>query len=162
MLAALAAAGSAGCASGRPWPWATPPKPAPDVGVLRDVIAAEDAMISRYAAVISAFPALTGTVSPLLRQHQQHLVQLRARLVIPAGAPSPSASPSATAHPRRPRIPLSQAAAISYLRAAERDEAAALIGWLAAVTPSLAQLFASIGASEATHVAVLRSARSPR
>jgi hypothetical protein len=158
-LAALTAAGTlgtAGCAAGQPWPWATPPKPAPDVGVLRDAITAEDAMISRYTGVIAAFPALAGSISPLLTQHREHLAQLRARLVIPPG-PGPSASPTATARtrPRGPRIPSSEHGAVAFLRAAERDEAAALTGWLTGVTPSLAQLLASIAASEATHAALL-------
>ena len=156
-LAALTAAGTlgtAGCGAGLPW--ATPPKPAPDVGVLKDAIAAEDAMISRYTGVIAAFPALTGSISPLLTEHREHLAQLHARLVIPPG-PGPSASPTATARtrPPRPRLPSSEHGAVGYLRAAERDEAAALTGWLTGVTPSLAQLLASIAASEATHAALL-------
>jgi hypothetical protein len=156
-LAALAAAGTAGCAPGHPWPWASPPKPAPDVAVLRDAIAAEDAMISRYAAVISALPALTATISPLLGQHREHAAQLRQRLLVPPGAPSPS--PSVTAPAPRAPVPAGQAAALAYLRAAESDQAASIVASLAAVrTPSLAQLLASIGACEAAHAALLRSA----
>jgi hypothetical protein len=55
-VSALAALGAAGC--GRIMPWSTPPKPAPDVGVLAGVIAAEHSMISAYRSVISDFPAL--------------------------------------------------------------------------------------------------------
>jgi hypothetical protein len=158
LLTALAA-GAAGCAAGQPWPWATPPKPSPDVGVLRDVIAAEESMISRYTAVLAAYPGLGGTASPLLAQHRAHLAQLRSRLVIPAGA-APAVSPSASVPrpARRPRVPSGQAAAVGYLRAAERDEAAALVRWLVRVPPSLAQLLASIGASEAAHAALLGQA----
>lgn len=151
---ALTAAGAAGCTPGRPWPWATPPKPAPDVAVLHKAIAAEDAMISRYAAVISAQPALTATVSPLLRQHQSHLAQLRERLLVPAGA---SPSPAASARPRRAPVPAGRTGALEYLRVAERGQAALLVRDLATVTtPSLAQLLASIGACEATHAVLLQ------
>jgi hypothetical protein len=162
LLAGLVAVGSAGC-DPRAWPWATPPKPSPDVGVLRDVIAAEDGLIGKYTAVLAAFPSLTGTMSPLLGQHKEHLAQLRARLVIPPGA-SPPESASAAALPRRsrPRVPAGQAAAVGYLRAAEDDQAAALVRRLVSVTPSLAQLLASIGACEAGHAALLGPARDLR
>ena len=36
----------------------TPPRPLPDVAVLREAIAGEDVMISRYTAVLAAAPAL--------------------------------------------------------------------------------------------------------
>lgn len=159
VLAALAAAGGvAGCAS-EPSPWAKPPKPLPDVKVLHDVISAEYTMISKYTAVLAAHPGLAGPMSPLLAQHREHLSALRARLVIPPGA-SPAQAAAATARPRvsRPRVPSSQAAAASYLRTAERDQAAVLVRRVAGVPPSLAQLLASIGACEAAHAALLGSA----
>jgi hypothetical protein len=161
-LLALTTAGTAGCEP-RAWPWATPPKPSPDVGVLRDVIAAEYALIGKYNAVLAAFSSLSSTMSPLLAQHSEHLAQLRARLVVPRGA-SPSESASATALPRlaRPRVPASRGAAVGYLRAAENDQAADLIRRLASVSPSLAQLLASIGACEASHAALLGPARDLR
>ena len=154
-LAALTAAGTAGCAPGRAWPWATPPKPAPDVAVLRDAIAAEHAMISRYGAVLAAVPGLARTASPMLAQHQAHLAELRQWLLVPAGA---RPSPAATARVRRAPVPAGRAAAIAYLRAAEHDQAALFVGSLAtAMTPSLAQLLASTGACEAAHEALLRA-----
>jgi hypothetical protein len=153
-LAALAAAGTAGCSPGHPWPWSQPPKPAPDVAVLHAAIAAETAMISRCAAVVAAVPALTAAVSPVLGEHRAHLAQLRARLAVPAGAPSPAV----TARAQPAQVPPGQAAAVEYLRDAEHARAVTLAGWLAAATtPSLAQLLASIAASEATHAAVLHS-----
>lgn len=158
--ALMLTAGTAGCASGQAWPWARPPVPAPEVGVLRTVIAAEHAMVSRYTAVLSARPALAATVSPLLRQHQQHLAQLRDRLAVPAGA-RPSPTPAARA--RQAPVPAGRAAVLAYLGRAETDQAAFLLRTLAAVaTPSLAQLMASISASEASHAALLRSVGSPR
>jgi hypothetical protein len=157
VLAALASTGVAGCAPER-WPWATPPRISPSVGLLRDAIAGEDAMISRYTAVLAAHRGLAGTAAPLLAQHREHLAQLRARLVIPPGA-NPSQAASATARPElpRPRVPAGQAAAVRYLRTSEQDAAAALVGWVtnASAPPSLAQLLASIGACEAAHAALL-------
>jgi hypothetical protein len=153
-LAALAAA-VAGCGPGTPWPWAKPPRPAPDVGVLRDVIDAEYTMISRYTAALSAHPGLGVAISPVLAEHRQHLALLRAQLVIPAGASA--AERAAAARPRlaRPQLPAGQAATLGYLRSAERAAASALAARLGSVPPSLAQLMASIGASEATHAALL-------
>lgn len=159
---AMLAAGVSGCSAGPTWPWAKPPRAAPDVGVLREVIDAEYTMISRYTAALSAYPGLAAAISPVLAEHRQHLARLRARLVIPPGA---SASVAAVAAPPRlpePRLPAGQAAVLGYLRSAERAAASALVGRLASVPPSLAQLMASIGASEATHAALLGSARSRR
>ena len=153
-LAALAAAGTAGCSP--VLPWASPPHAAPDVGVLRDAIAAENEMIATYAAVLAAFPALSGAITPLRRQHEEHLTQLSGRLVVPPGA-RPSATASRASHPA-PRSWATAAQAVAALRSAERAQAAALVTRLASVPPSLAQLFASIGASEASHAAMLRPA----
>ncbi|HEY2576634.1 MAG TPA: hypothetical protein VGI74_10035 [Streptosporangiaceae bacterium] len=153
-VAAATAAGVAGCAPGRAWPWATPPTQAADVGMLKDMIVAENALVAAYARVVSAFPVLAAAAAPLLRQHQEHLAALLARLVIPAGA-GPSASAMPRAHPAAGGFPASERAAVAYLRAAERAQAAGLTGRLAVATPSLAQLFASIAASEASHAALL-------
>ena len=171
-LAALAAAGTAGCSP--VLPWAAPPRPAPDVGVLKDVIAAEKEIIGTYAAVLAAFPGLGRVITPLRQQHEQHLAQLHASLVVPPGAPASAtatvtttATATATGSPASrgthpaPLSWASPAQAVATLRSAERAEAADLVTRLASVPPSLAQLFASISASEASHVAVLHSAGSP-
>ncbi|HJZ28684.1 MAG TPA: hypothetical protein VJ370_20575, partial [Streptosporangiaceae bacterium] len=83
----------------------------------------------------------------LLAQHRQHLAHLQARLVLPSPSPTPSASASRSAAPRRTTI--------AQLRAAERASATDLVRRLVSVPPALAQLFASIAASDATHVAAL-------
>jgi hypothetical protein len=84
----------------------------------------------------------------LLAQHRQHLAQLQARLVLPSASPTPSASASrSAAAPRRTTI--------AQLRTAERASATDLVQRLVSVPPALAQLFASIAASDATHVAAL-------
>ena len=155
-------AGVAGCSGGTRWPWARPPRAAPDVRVLHEVIDAEYTMISRYTAVLSGYPGLAAAISPVLAEHRQHLAQLRARLVIPAGASAAVAAEAAPPRLPRPRLPAGQAAALGYLRSAERAAASALASRLTSVPPSLAQLMASIGASEATHVALLRQATRSR
>jgi hypothetical protein len=137
---------------------ATPPRPAPDVALLRAAIAAEELMIARYDAVITRSPGLAAGLRPLRAEHRLHLAELRSRLIVPPGsaaataastAPaSPGASPSQTAAP-------AGAAAISFLQGAERAAAADLLRKLTAVSPSLAQVMASVAASEATHVAAL-------
>ena len=142
---------------------ATPPRPAPDVAVLKAAIAAEEVMIARYDAVITRSARLAGSLRPLRAEHQSHLIQLRSRLIVPPGSaaasPSPSRSGRAAAGPGRglPRR-AGLAAAISYLQAAERHAASTLLHQLIAVSPSLAQLMASVAASEATHVAALGAA----
>jgi hypothetical protein len=62
---------------------------------------------------------------------------------------SASASASAKASPRPARV------STARLRAAEQASAASLVRQLGAVPPALAQLFASIAASDATHVTAL-------
>lgn len=161
MLAASAAAlplllGAAGCRSSDvftgPDPLAGPPPLGHDVLALRAVIAAEENMIGLYRAATSGEPGTSRarTLRSLLGQHEQHLVQLKARLVVPPGAsasPSPSGRPSTS--------PRASTVTVARLRAAERASAADLVQRLATAPPALAQLFASIAASDATHVTAL-------
>lgn len=145
---------AAGCRSSDafagPDPLAGRPRPAPDVVTLQAVIAAEENLIFLYRAAISGDSptARAQELKPLLTQHEQHLTQLRARLIQPAGTASAQASPSATG-PSPGRV------TIARLRTAERASAAGLVRRLAAVEPALAQLFASIAAADATHVTAL-------
>ncbi len=138
---------------------ATPPKPGGEVAWLRAAISAEELMVGRYEAVLSAVsagrPALMPVLRPLLAQHREHLAQLRSRLIVPAG----SAAAAATPRPRVASPPAAPRLAVGYLQAAEQDAAARLMGQLLAVSPALAQLLASIAAAEATHVPVLAAAR---
>lgn len=158
MLLASAAAlplllGAAGCRSSDvftgPDPLAGRPPLGHDVLTLQAVIAAEENMIDLYQLAISGDSGTSQarTLRSLLAQHQQHLVQLKARLIVPPGAsPSPSsASPS----------PRASTVSIARLRAAERASAADLVRRLATAPPALAQLLASIAASDATHVTAL-------
>jgi hypothetical protein len=129
-----------------PDPLAGPPSPSPDVITLEAVIAAETNLIQLYKTAISGVSRAT---APLLSQHEQHLAQLSARLVLPSAASSPPGqqrpSPSAAAG----------AVTAAHLRTAERESATSLVRQLGAVEPALAQLFASIAACHATHVTAL-------
>jgi hypothetical protein len=139
----------------------TPPPPRPDVAVVRDAIDGETLMISRYHAVLAAVPALAGPLGPLLDQHREHLARLRARLIEPPAGSQPGHSPSPAASPRAAQAPGTPAAARAYLRQAEQAAASALLAKLTAAPPALAQLLASIAASEATHALLLAPGRRP-
>jgi hypothetical protein len=154
VLAASAAAlpallATAGCRSSDafagPDPLAGRPALSPDVITLQEVITAERAMIALYQAAVSDGTRPARTLEGLLAQHRQHLSRLQARLVLPPG--SGSASPSSSPSPGR--------VTITQLRVAERASATDLVRRLVGVPPALAQLFASIAASDATHVVVL-------
>jgi hypothetical protein len=147
--------GAAGCRSSDvftgPDPLAGRPPLGHDVLTLQAVIAAEENMIDLYQLAISGDSGTTRarTLRSLLAQHQQHLVQLKARLIVPPGA-SPSPSPSSA----RPS-PRASTVSVTRLRAAERASAADLVRRLATAPPALAQLLASIAASDATHATAL-------
>jgi hypothetical protein len=157
LLLAVAGCRSSDAFAG-PDPLAGRPPLGHDVLTLRTVIAAEESLIALYRTAIGADQAgatRLRTLRPLLSQHEQHLAQLKAMLVVPPGTspapahPAASATPSATARPRPARV------STARLRAAERASAASLVRQLGAMPPALAQLFASIAASDATHVTAL-------
>jgi hypothetical protein len=139
---------AAGCGA----PAAATPPPGSDVAILRAAIAAKKNMISLYLAVRALHPELAGQLDPLLADNNAHLAELQRRLIEPAhrsagrtGGRSPSPAPG-NGNP---------AAALAALQSAERTAAAVHVGQLRTVTPSLAQLLASIAACEATHAAAL-------
>jgi hypothetical protein len=152
-----------------PDPLAGRPRPGHDVVVLQAAIAAEEALVALYVTVTSAGPAGgSELLESLLAQHGQHLARLRAALVLPPGtvtaSPEVTVSAGFTAQPGAAASPAGTAGAggqaagrdvIARLRAAERASATAGVRRLATVEPSLAQLFASIAACDATHVAAL-------
>jgi len=135
----------------------TPPSPAPDVVTLREAIAAEQLMITHYSAVLhdaGAAGSLAAALDPLLAEHRAHLVQLRSRLIVPSGGPAaPRTRPTPAA-----TVPATPSGGVAFLRTAEQAAATAMLSRLIGAPASLAQLFASIGASEATHVPVLDAA----
>ena len=96
-------------------------------------------------------------LEPLLAQHRQHLAQLRSRLIVPAGSPGHG---RAASQPPVPGCPVrASAAVLAALDAAEQAAGTLLATGCRERCPSLAQLLASIAASEATHAALLRSRR---
>jgi hypothetical protein len=135
----------------------TPPPVPRDVRLLRSAIAAERQMVSRYREAIAqagqaGHPTVTA-LTGILAEHERHVAQLTARLVVPAGSASrlpPAARASAA-------LPTGLTAVLGVLETAEQDASNTLASQLLGVPPSLAQLMASISASEATHVPVLRS-----
>ena len=148
-------AATAGCRSSDmfagPNPLADPPPLSHDVLALQAVIAAEERLVELYRAAVAGPQATARSrmLGSLLAQHEQHLARLRARLIEPAGQPSPTPSRSAGPTAGAGLI------GIAALRDAERASAAGLVRRLATVQPALAQLFASIAASDATHAAAL-------
>src|SRR5262245_18104946 len=92
---------------------ASPPRPAPAGGLLQAAIAAEQMLVTQYAAVLrgltssgaGASATLTAALEPLLGQHRAHLAELRSRLIVPVGSASPSPSARATHAPVVPAAP---------------------------------------------------------
>lgn len=152
---------TAGCRSSDmfagPDPLAGRPPLAPDVVTLDAVIAAEENLISLYrTALDGSSPATAGrpALVALLTQHEQHLARLRAMLVQPPA--TAQASPRSSPRPSGPAGAATPGpVTIARLRAAEHASATRLVQRLATVEPALAQLFASIAASDATHVTAL-------
>jgi hypothetical protein len=132
----------------------TPPEPGPDVAVLRGAIGTEQALIARYRTALAGSPGLAGTLGPLLAQHREHLARLTAMLIEPA---SPSDTPRPSPSSSGPAGTGSAAATLAALEVAETDAASALAARLALAPPALAQLMASIAASEASHALLLRT-----
>ena len=152
----------------------TPPPPAPDIVTLRAAISAEASMVARYGAALQRlkrdFPpkvppagiVVLSAITAVHAEHVAHLAQLRSRLVQPAGS-APSPSPSASTSPAGGGVTGGGVTAeVTALAGAEQAASDRLIGQLTGLPPSLAQLFASIAASEATHVPYLQAARRGR
>ena len=145
----------------------TPPPPPTDVDTLRSAIEHEAALVASYAALTaaggSAAPGsqagaaggrTAAALAVVLADHRQHLAQLKSRLVEPAGHSSAAARAASGRG--------STLQTIAQLEQAEQAASDRLIAQLAGLPPALAQLFASIAASEATHVPYLKAARRGR
>jgi hypothetical protein len=132
-----------------PDPLAGPPPLSPDVRTLLRAVAAEQNLIYLYKKTMATYSAVAPALTALLTEHQAHLAQLRARIIEPPGKTAPSTVTS------KPAIPDTRAAALARLRTAEQAACTAQLRRLAGASPSLAQLYASIAASEATHVTAL-------
>ena len=142
------------------------PKPGRDVLTLEHAIAAEELMVARYRSAVTALAAAARLHRPqerarrgarkprsqgILTEHEAHLEQLKSRLVLPPRLATAKPRPS----PTPPPVPPGRHAILASLAAAETTASDRLIGWLADAPPALAQLMASIAASEAAHVVLL-------
>jgi hypothetical protein len=112
-----------------------PPTVSPQTQTLLHAVTAELNLIWIYNKAMSAYSGLAATLAPLRAEHEAHLARLRGRVIEPPGK----------------RV----AATLAQLRTAEQAAVKTLMIRLNGASPSLAQLYASIAASEATHVSVL-------
>jgi hypothetical protein len=126
-----------------------PPSVSPQTRALLHAVTAEQNLIFIYNKAIAAYSGLAPTLAPLRAEHEAHLAQLRARVIEPPGKQVPD---TVTA---KPALGATRSAALAQLRAAEQAAVTTLMSRLSGASPSLAQLYASIAASEATHVSVL-------
>lgn len=148
------------------------PKPSPDVVTLEHAIAAEELMVATYRAAADQLAAsgaagggaaggaaerLGTAVVAIQAEHQAHLARLRARLELP-----PRLAKTKFRAARPSPLPADRQGIIGALVADERAAAARLTSQLLDAPPALAQLMASIAASEAAHVVYLRRAGSAR
>jgi hypothetical protein len=132
-----------------PDPLAGPPPLSADVRVLLRAVTEEQNLIWIYKQTMASYSAVAPGLGVLLAEHQAHLAQLRAMIVEPPGKTVPRTVTS------KPAVPRTTAAAVALLRAAEQSAATAQLRRLAGASAPLAQLYASIAASEATHLTAL-------
>jgi hypothetical protein len=128
-----------------------PPPVTGQTQVLLHAVTAELNLIWIYNKTMAEYSGLRPTLAPLLAEHQAHLARLRARVIEPPGRKAPG---TVTA---RPTVDATSEGALSQLRVAEQAAVGVLLGRLAGASASLAQLYASIATSEATHVTTLTS-----
>jgi hypothetical protein len=126
-----------------------PPTVSPQTQALLHAVTAELNLIWIYNKAMVAYSGLAATLAPLRAEHAAHLARLRGRVIEPPGKRAPD---TVTA---RPAVAATSDAALAQLRAAEQAAVKTLMSRLNGASPSLAQLYASIAASEATHVSVL-------
>ena len=126
-----------------------PPPVSAQTQTLLHAVTAELNLIWIYNKTMAEYSGLRSTLAPLLAEHQAHLARLRARVIEPPGKKTPS---TATA---RPAVAATSAGALTQLKDAEQAAVGVLLNRLAGASPSLAQLYASIATSEATHATTL-------
>ncbi|MFF1814396.1 hypothetical protein ACFVXW_35765 [Streptomyces sp. NPDC058251] len=123
------------------------------------------ALAERYAAVITAHPALAERLRPLRAEVVRHAEAFggtsgASGAAAPAGSPSASASASASTSPSAspsasPTVPVHEKDALAGLAAAERTLADARAKALLDVPGELARLLASVAAAGAAHAYLL-------
>ena len=134
-----------------------PARPDPDLVLRRRAARQVDELVASYAAVVTAFPQAGAqqldTLRSLAAEHEAHATALAGPAT--AGTPTASATPTAT-----PTAPSSMAESLRWLAGLERAAARLRTRQSLRAGPDLARLLAAVGASEATHAAVLaREAR---
>lgn len=110
--------------------------------VYLDVAASERNLIARYTEIIAAHPQLAPRLQPLLQQHEEHLAATGVEV----------ADPPALAPPSDIRSALGALRQAELTAAAERRESCQL-----ASEPEFVRTLTFIAASEASHIAVLKS-----
>ncbi|MEV0624105.1 hypothetical protein AB0I81_63085 [Nonomuraea sp. NPDC050404] len=146
LLASGAAALTACSASGPVQPPSAPASDSPETVLLKGLIAEKERTIALYSTLISGSgEKAAARLVPFRDRHQSHLNELRKHVTLtpPASPATPVASPSTA------KVSLARLRRLESKAAAERPRQ------LAAVSPGLAQLIASIGACEAAHVLAL-------
>jgi hypothetical protein len=135
-----------------------PPPVTNQTQMLLHAVTAEQNLIWIYNKAMAGYSALRPALAPLLAEHQAHLAQLAARVIEPAGK-KVTDTVTASAGGRKPALAATADGALAQLRAAELAAVGRLLGrdQLGSASPSLAQLYASVAASEATHVTTLTS-----
>lgn len=126
--------------------------PEPDVAVLLGAIADEENLISLHERAASAHGDLPESCARALADHREHLRVLRRHYVPGSGGATGTPAPSAAA---AADLPEGRDAALALLRRTERAAAGTRLTDVAAVSPGMSQLLASIGACEAGHATAL-------
>ncbi|MFC8721030.1 ferritin-like domain-containing protein [Kitasatospora sp. NPDC057198] len=129
----------------------------PDRPLRERQLAATDALLADYDAVLATGTADAGKLGDLREDLLQHRTALDPAAPSPTASTSPStsssASPSATAS--------APARTVADLAAAERRTAELRLADLAAASPALARTLASVAASGAAHAAALGDTTAP-
>lgn len=132
-------------------PSRTPVGPDPDVALAETVRAAEQDLLDRIDAVVTAYPGLRGRLEPTRTAHEAHVALLAE--ASPSGSPSPS--PSTTTAPYRAAG--SRTAALTAL--SRRETRLALLdkqSAFSAQSGAFARVLASMAAAAAQQAVRLR------
>ncbi|MFE6780000.1 hypothetical protein [Streptomyces sp. NPDC057702] len=115
-------------------------------------------LLARYDATARAHPDLASRLRPLRGEVARHAEALGSSA--PSSAPSVSATPSGSSPPRAVEVPRDPRAALTALATAERRTSDTRTTALAAASPELARLLASVAASGAAHAYLLAESRT--
>jgi hypothetical protein len=146
------AAGLAGCSPDRA---TSPPPPDPDVELRLRVAGEVRSLLAAYAAVIATHPATGAKLRPLAAETRAHD---RALSGPPGALATPTTRTASTATPASSSpspVPTTSSGALAWLAGLERAASVRRRRQLLRAGPDLARLLASVGASEATHAALI-------